>query len=1153
MPQKNNQKQQSAPKAAKKPSLATKSAGAARTKAPSPVRSKLSLLSLESRLMFDAAAAATAADVNQEQVAQEQAEAAVSGDSNEETQGATDSQELLQAFTTYLPIESRQEIVFVDPTVPNYQDLLSGMDPHIEVIMLDGGQDGIEQMASVLSGRTGIDAIHVISHGSAGALQLGTGILTTESMTSQYADELATIRQTLSEQADILVYGCDFAEGEAGQTAASQLAALTGADVAASTDLTGSAVLGGDWVLEAQTGTIESQVVVTEQAQAAYGGVLDITTGLVGQWTFDTNANDLSGNGNHGTLSGNATIDTNTATNIVGGGKLSLDGVDDYVNLTARLSSFSSLSQGTIATWVKFTGTGMQTIYNIGDGASNQNWVFFYVENGNLRAEVEVNNSPQLRVVSNATINDGNWHHVAFTVNSSGNALYIDGQVAARSYEVGSSSTTTFISSINNEATAEIGAFNDGAINGELNGQLDDVRIYNRALSATDIGQLYVTGNDPPVNTVPGAQSTNEDTNRVFSTGNGNQISISDLDAGSSAVEVTVSVTNGALTLSGTSGLTFTTGDGTSDTTMTFRGTVTNINTALNGLIYSPTSNYSGGATLTITSRDNTLVSLDVNANLQARYTFEGNANDVASGTAQNGTLINGATYVTDGTRGQVLSLDGVNDYVQITGTFSNPSEITIGGWVNLSSGSGRKEFISLSDRVHIALDDALGVKGSIQIGASSWIDLNSNQFIAGAGWHHVMYSYSDSTNTHSLYIDGVRVATATVTSSIYWTGATDTFIGSHPTAGNYAAAMIDDVRIYNRVLTAAEVSSLANDLTLTDTDTVSITVTAVNDAPVLTDTALTLTVAEDAGPPANGTAVGSLISAFTGGVSDVDASAVKGIAITGTNQTNGTWYYTTNGGTTWTAVGTVSNTSALLLADNANTRLYFAPNANYNGTSAAALTLRAWDQTSGTAGTKVSTASNGGTTAFSSATDTIDVTVSAVNDGPVFTSLNGTPAYTENGSAVVLDNNVTITDTELTAANNFNGATLTLTRNGGANSQDVFSATGTLSSITAASGNVVVGGTTIGTYTNSGGTLVMTFNSSATNTLVNSAMQQIAYSNSSDAPPSSVQVNWTFSDNNSGSQGSGGALTATGSVTVSITAVNDAPVLTDTALTLTV
>ena len=70
------------------------------------------------------------------------------------------------------------------------------------------------------------------------------------------------------------------------------------------------------------------------------------------------------------------------------------------------------------------------------------------------------------------------------------------------------------------------------------------------------------------------------------------------------------------------------------------------------------------------------------------------------------------------------------------------------------------------------------------------------------------------------------------------------------------------------------------------------ITITAVNDAPVLADTALTLTVAEDAGAPVG--AVGSLVSAFTAGISDVDSGAVKGVAITGSIETNGRWYSTT-------------------------------------------------------------------------------------------------------------------------------------------------------------------------------------------------------------------------------------------------------------------
>ena len=135
---------------------------------PNAASPKLSLLSLESRLMFDAAAAATAAEVNQEQVAQAQAESAVSAEGNggEPTAAETESQNLLQAIASYSPGESTTEVVFVDPTVPNYQDLLSGMDLNIEVIVLDGGQDGIEQIASALTGRTGIDAIHIISHGT---------------------------------------------------------------------------------------------------------------------------------------------------------------------------------------------------------------------------------------------------------------------------------------------------------------------------------------------------------------------------------------------------------------------------------------------------------------------------------------------------------------------------------------------------------------------------------------------------------------------------------------------------------------------------------------------------------------------------------------------------------------------------------------------------------------------------------------------------------------------------------------------------------------------------------------------------------------------------------------------------------------------------
>ena len=119
-----------------------------------------------------------------------------------------------------------------------------------------------------------------------------------------------------------------------------------------------------------------------------------------------------------------------------------------------------------------------------------------------------------------------------------------------------------------------------------------------------DLGSSAVNVNDAPINSVPATQSTNEDIARVFSVGNGNLISITDVDAGTASLQITLTGTNGAISLSGTSGLTFTVGDGTSDATMTFTGTLANINTALAGLSFLSTANYFGPASLKITTND---------------------------------------------------------------------------------------------------------------------------------------------------------------------------------------------------------------------------------------------------------------------------------------------------------------------------------------------------------------------------------------------------------------------------------------------------------------------------------------------------------------------------------------------------------------------
>ena len=109
----------------------------------------------------------------------------------------------------------------------------------------------------------------------------------------------------------------------------------------------------------------------------------------------------------------------------------------------------------------------------------------------------------------------------------------------------------------------------------------------------------------------------------------------------------------------------------------------------------------------------------------------------------------------------------------------------------------------------------------------------------------------------------------------------------------------------------------------------------------------------------------------------------ILGIAVTAADTAHGAWFYTTNGGSNWLALGAVANNSARLLAADANTRLYFQPTAGFNGPVAPAITFHAWEGTSGSNGNLGDTTSNGGTTAFSAPTDTANLTVAPINHEP--------------------------------------------------------------------------------------------------------------------------------------------------------------------------
>ena len=150
-----------------------------------------------------------------------------------------------------------RQIIFIDSRVTDYQTLISSLPADNEWFVLDAGQDGIEQMQAILANYSNLDAIQIVSHGSQGSLYLGNTILSSDNIDS-YSSQLVSMGSSLTESGDILLYGCNVAQGETGNQFIQSMAQVTGADVAASVDLTGNAALGGDWELEAATGNIES-------------------------------------------------------------------------------------------------------------------------------------------------------------------------------------------------------------------------------------------------------------------------------------------------------------------------------------------------------------------------------------------------------------------------------------------------------------------------------------------------------------------------------------------------------------------------------------------------------------------------------------------------------------------------------------------------------------------------------------------------------------------------------------------------------------------------------------------------------------------------------------------------------------------------------
>ena len=161
---------------------------------------------------------------------------------------------------------STRSIIFIDSRVSGYESITANLSTDTEWYLLNGDEDGIEQMLRILENYAGLEALQIISHGAVGTLYLGSTVLSSVNLSSHH-EQLQVIGASLTQGGDILLYGCDVAQGEVGLSFINALAEITGADVAASSDSSGSAALGGDSNLEIATGTIEATSLSLEYLQ----------------------------------------------------------------------------------------------------------------------------------------------------------------------------------------------------------------------------------------------------------------------------------------------------------------------------------------------------------------------------------------------------------------------------------------------------------------------------------------------------------------------------------------------------------------------------------------------------------------------------------------------------------------------------------------------------------------------------------------------------------------------------------------------------------------------------------------------------------------------------------------------------------------------
>jgi fibronectin-binding autotransporter adhesin len=293
--------------------------------------------------------------------------------------------------------DDSHELVIINSSVLDAEKILDDLDSGTEILRLNADSDPLDQINEYLDNHDGeYDTIRILSHGNEGYFVLNGRIIDSDYVASHQAD-FAALGEHISEDGDIMLYGCNLAANAEGQDLVDTIAGLTGADVAASNDSTSNAG-GGNWDLEYTSGIITAEVLTIND----YNYVL---TDVI----VDSASDDGAGVTLREAIAGVGSSGGEVTFNIVGNDVV-IVASELVITETITINGFNNATSNNVTVQVSRPGVTVSRVFNIDASGQTVNISNMTIQGGNVSSGGGIYNKGGNVNLDNVTISNSKAH-----------------------------------------------------------------------------------------------------------------------------------------------------------------------------------------------------------------------------------------------------------------------------------------------------------------------------------------------------------------------------------------------------------------------------------------------------------------------------------------------------------------------------------------------------------------------------------------------------------------------------------------------------------------------------------------------------------------------------------------------------------------------